>query len=494
MGANQGKPPSSAGPVPGKEREVATTQLREYMIRKAINEDITSEMQQLVKYIDPDACLASGECLLIFAMKHGSLDVVKLLIKQGADLNKSDETGSKPLHTAVLTEKLELVNVLLESGASVDDMDNTGLSSLHLACNKGNAKLTKTLLEAGAKPNQQTNNSDKTCALIIGSTYGQEECVKELLEHGADPDLADKWGFTSLSKATINSRLGCVHLLLSHRADLNIANQSQATPVQYAAIRNHCDILKVLTEHNAEMAKYNVDILPLAAAALNGCYQCAEELLQKGSKTEWTDRQNKTALYYAMADKPKIEHLYNSYPLSPPVDRLLCSQLLIQHGADVSKLWRHKFWETRQRSQEQIASYKLAIRAFGFADVSSKVLRSLCHKLTVSGCHDALQLFCVAGYLPESGALNVPSPSNSTKCHSCSYESDEASKYCIQLTGDKLDAWLQERTQSPLPLKHLCRLKIRSLISYNVIFCVKSIPLTEELRNYICITEHISYS
>lgn len=88
---------------------------------------------------------------LHIAAQNGYLDVAKLLIANGANVNVvSPSSGLYPLHLAVRFEKEKLVELLLQYNAFVNATDNVGMTPLHYAVIANNKNLVKLLLDAGA--------------------------------------------------------------------------------------------------------------------------------------------------------------------------------------------------------------------------------------------------------------------------------------------------------------------------------------------------------
>ena len=54
---------------------------------------------------------------MIIAATKGHVDVVKLLIKAKADLNKASKKGTTPLKSAAAKDHHEIVNMLTKAGA-----------------------------------------------------------------------------------------------------------------------------------------------------------------------------------------------------------------------------------------------------------------------------------------------------------------------------------------------------------------------------------------
>jgi ankyrin repeat protein len=67
-----------------------------------------------------------GSTALCRAARRGHVDVLKLLIQAGADMDIPNDKMQYPLHFAAFKENEECVNVLLESGANLNSLDRKG--------------------------------------------------------------------------------------------------------------------------------------------------------------------------------------------------------------------------------------------------------------------------------------------------------------------------------------------------------------------------------
>ena len=489
----------------GKEQDARNTQLQEYMVRKAVAEHDSEGLRHLVRYVDVNGFLASGETLLVFAIKEGWVDAVQVLLDAGADPEKVDLTGSLPLHTAVLVNNPQIINQLVYHKGILNRTDDTGLSALQLACCKGHADIVHQLLKAGAQPDVPTKSQEKSTALMICADYGFEECAKALLEWKANPDLQDYRGHTALSRAAVQNCPNVVSVLLKYHANTDLPNRTKTTPVQLATIRNFCDVVERLLEGGAKPGKSSTDLPPLHASALNGCCNCAELLLQAGVKIEGEDNQRRTALFSAMADMPHVEHHYRYNPLQKGTSKLDVAQLLVRHGADVGRVWRSRFCFTRQRSNHQVAQYKLAMRACQPLNMNSGNLEELLQKIILVRCADALLLFHVV--FPQVSANKISdllsgsngrwetseSSADDTECTTCKLEGSPQASECKKITKDHILRLIKDKRVNPLSLKQFCRKRIRKVLSKNVPYLVNKLNISEELKSYIGLKSLVVY-
>lgn len=73
----------------------------------------------------------------------GHVDIIKLLLKHGADVNAQSSTGSTPLMFACAGGHEEVVRVLLDNGANVEDHNENGHTPLMEAASAGHVGVAK---------------------------------------------------------------------------------------------------------------------------------------------------------------------------------------------------------------------------------------------------------------------------------------------------------------------------------------------------------------
>ncbi|OUM59879.1 hypothetical protein PIROE2DRAFT_14488 [Piromyces sp. E2] len=125
-----------------------------------------------------------GENVLNFQGYYESLaDIATLLIKYRVNKFIKDKEGNLPLHIASEHYNLNLIKLLVNYGININEINNKGETPLHKACSKNINK---------------TNNNGETplmqsCCELTGYEY---ETLMYLIDHGADLHKTNNYGET----------------------------------------------------------------------------------------------------------------------------------------------------------------------------------------------------------------------------------------------------------------------------------------------------------
>jgi len=101
----------------------------------------------------PDTRNKAGIPLINIAARNGNRDILKLLVKSGAELNaQSDDRGASALFDSVLAKRHDIAADLISAGADVDIKSKDCQTALIVAVGAGDEKMVSALLQAGANP------------------------------------------------------------------------------------------------------------------------------------------------------------------------------------------------------------------------------------------------------------------------------------------------------------------------------------------------------
>jgi|GEM_PF-2749609 len=172
---------------------------------------------------------------LLKAIKANDIKGVEALVKDKKQLNLllSDENGNKrtPLMDASEFGYSDIVRLLIRYGADPNIAPNDGPSALLLASNRGHLVVVELLVENGANINA-TNNWGAT-PLINAASNGHTDVVKFLLQHGANPNAKlqtpfDVEGRTALMMAAAQGDKTTVDVIIKTSPIIDIDERNKA--------------------------------------------------------------------------------------------------------------------------------------------------------------------------------------------------------------------------------------------------------------------------
>jgi ankyrin repeat protein len=100
-----------------------------------------------------DPAVGDNATLLHLAAQDGVVEIAKMLLDRGADVNAVDSFGRTPLHAAARLAQYKMVRLLLERGADVNARDAKLRTPLHLAVLADENEMVKLLIDRGADVN-----------------------------------------------------------------------------------------------------------------------------------------------------------------------------------------------------------------------------------------------------------------------------------------------------------------------------------------------------
>jgi ankyrin repeat protein len=222
-------------------------------------------------------------------------ELKELRLSADKETLRSSRGGLSPLMRSSGAGHLEMVRVLLERGAEVDARDNTGMppwgrTALMFAARNGHAPVVNELLSRGANPvikdkGFQDEDGEKT-ALHYAAENGHATVVRLLAGIPRLINLRTKSGDTPLMLATIARSWESVDALLLAKADPNISEKDLGTtPLHTACYEDDVRIALSLIKAGADVnAVDKQSVCPLIEATRKDSLEIVEALLKAGAK------------------------------------------------------------------------------------------------------------------------------------------------------------------------------------------------------------------
>lgn len=193
---------------------------------------------------DPEGVDGTGETALILAARVGPLAVVKALMKAGASPTRTDSGFQQsPLMAAARAGHADIVEHLIKARVPLDARTRTGKTPDFRSPKGSTASRGAGIVRSGwPEQGERDPIPGAKSALLYAAREGHVQIVKQLLDAGADIELADADGVTPLLIAIMNQRLDVAMLLVERGANVNAVEWHGVTPLFAAVDVRNLDI------------------------------------------------------------------------------------------------------------------------------------------------------------------------------------------------------------------------------------------------------------
>lgn len=301
--------------------------------------------------IDTPESTDDDSTILNTAIALRDVEMLKGVIALGADVNKTTKLGT-PLWQASGSGNVEIAKLLVEAGA---DLNTPALitekTPIDWAIYHGDLEMVKYLMSAGAKSPYTPSNSEEEenrafTSLVSYCEEGKIMQVKASILAGVPVNGFDYQGRTPLVIAARNGHLECVKLLLENGADINTPAKLRYDldwrMLPLMASTEHIKVLEFLISKGAKLDKHDPDLgyTALHEASSRGYYQSVEILINAGANVNSKTHLKETPLMQA-AEAGKLKAV----------------NVLLNHGAKVNA--KDSFGETAISKARKKAHYEI---------------------------------------------------------------------------------------------------------------------------------------
>lgn len=331
-----------------------------------------------------------------------NLDVVKLLIEHGADINAGGVAGP-PLMAAIQARSFEVfdyllakganvkvknkeemtplmlmaqsynnnskdaqvrINALLKAGAAVNDANMSGQTALMMAVNNRSKDMVRILLENGADPSVE----DKNGSNILSYAISDPDMLRLFIEKGADPNVMVQ-GYPLLHQAAQRNDAALQILLANKKTDVNIKNNNGENVLHILArSANYAPKLGILIASAAMVNATNNQLeTPLIKAVQARNIAAATIFLESKASVNARDASGRTALYYATQNTGRGAYGGYAYDAAPMAEAAPASAPapMASSDMDIREIMRRNDTVALQRYLAEVRARNSSVSKYG---------------------------------------------------------------------------------------------------------------------------------
>ena len=189
---------------------MATDKLKNRLLRASQHGDL-DKVKTILDIYGNDFIESANEygrtsLMIVSASEH--IEIVKLLLKKGANVNAVDKCGTTVLMYCRLHKRCDIAELLLANGANVERTDNSGCTVLHFAAMFGNPNLVKLLMKVRPSLTSVVNRYGESARVLARSKDIKElllgiKPIEDLLKEGDYKEALQRYKITVIKKSSV---------------------------------------------------------------------------------------------------------------------------------------------------------------------------------------------------------------------------------------------------------------------------------------------------
>ncbi|KAF6027626.1 MIB1 [Bugula neritina] len=277
--------------------------INEELVKAAANGDV-SKVEELIqtKEADPNGVFV-GHTALQAAAQNGHAEVVRVLVRNGCDLEIEDKDGDRAIHHSAFGDESGVIEQLHAGGADLNARNKRRQTPLHIGVNKGHMSVVKTLLEVGCHPSLQDAEGDTPLHDTISKK--RDDMLSVLLDYNADVTITNNNGFNAIHHAALRGNPSAMRTILTKCTRKWVVNEKKDdgyTALHLASLNNHVEVADLLVkvgEANVNVQNINLQT-PLHLAVERLHTQIVRLLVKKKANLNIADKDGDTPLHEAL--------------------------------------------------------------------------------------------------------------------------------------------------------------------------------------------------
>lgn len=197
--------------------------------------------------IDLNHCDAAGNTAAHLAAYYGNGEFLEILRDHKANLLLKNRDGRIPLHLAATKTRARCIEAL-KSECALIQVDNRGDTPLHIACRYGRKDVVSRLW----KPMLQVNDEGNT-PLHEACLHGQDAAMRFLIQKGEDIEARNAFGQTPLMLAAQEGHSQAVEQLLVIGANIWAVDDEGDTVLHKAVFNHHYNVVTTILKSEKQL-------------------------------------------------------------------------------------------------------------------------------------------------------------------------------------------------------------------------------------------------
>ncbi|XP_073987108.1 histone-lysine N-methyltransferase G9a isoform X1 [Rhodnius prolixus] len=221
-----------------------------HLYQAAKSGDVEKVLLMLGSGMNPDG---GATCALHAASAGGHLIIVHLLISAGAHKEVLDKSQYTPLMLAILNNHNEIVKYLIKAGADPQFKGIDGMTALHVAAKTGNLEACHYLVGRTTEAATYVDVVDdgRWTPLVWAAENCYTNIVRYLLGKGADPQIRDSEMNIALHWSAFAGSMEITESLIDYGSNINLSNVHGDTPLHIAARQAAAECVTLLLARGA---------------------------------------------------------------------------------------------------------------------------------------------------------------------------------------------------------------------------------------------------
>lgn len=238
---------------------------------------------------------------LHYAVFNKNLDIVKVFIDHGVDLNLQNKKLQTALHFATEQENEPMVKLLCTSGADPDVIDKDHQTPIHIATARSYHKIVDILSEK-FKASIMSRTKDGSTLMHLASNAYNSQAAMAFIRKGIPIHMPNKAGAKCIHMAAIRGHVEVVKAIVAKGESVDCRTKDGLTPLHLAVKFGQHEVVETLLGLGANLqlktGKLGETPLHIATMVKDG-ERCVDLLIKSGADVDATEQKQETPMHFA---------------------------------------------------------------------------------------------------------------------------------------------------------------------------------------------------